>query len=351
MSLACGLVGLPNVGKSTLFNAILKKALAAAENYPFCTREPNVGQVPVPDLRLSKLAEISKSEKIVPALLTCVDIAGLIRGAHKGEGLGNEFLGNIRQVDLIIHVVRCFKGNDIIHVDGSIDPLRDYETICLELQLTDLNKIDNLLSQKKGLDSKIRDLYIEARNILISGGFLSSIKWDEEAIALFETQGLLTQKPMIVIANMETPEDIEYYKKIEHLDPIKVSASLENSLLDLESEEDRKMLLSEYGFFEDGLSSILRTAFEKLSLISFLTTGKQESRAWKVKKGSTMQKAAGKIHTDFEKGFISADVVSYDDFIKANGWVQAKELGLLRTVSKGHIVEDGDICLFKTFCK
>ncbi len=348
MSLSCGLVGLPNVGKSTLFNAILKKAVAAAANYPFCTIEPNIGNVPVDDPRLAVLADISNTQKIVPALLTCVDIAGLVKGAYKGEGLGNQFLGHIRECDLIIQVLRCFDDPDIIHVEGSVDPLRDYDIISLELQFSDIEKLDKILDQRK-VDAKMKELAQVARDHLGSNYFLNTRIWDKEELTFFAQQGLLTHKQMIVVANIQSPSDKKFVEQIAHLNPITVSASFEQMLQEVEDENERMDLLKEFGQESSALNLILQSAYKALGLISFLTTGKIETRAWSVVKGATMQDAAGVIHTDFYKGFICADVVKYADFVNHGGWAGAREKGLVRTCAKNVLVEDGDICLFKSF--
>ena len=348
MSLSCGLVGLPNVGKSTLFNAILKKAVAAAANYPFCTIEPNIGHVPVDDSRLAILAGISKTEKVVPALLTCVDIAGLVKGAYKGEGLGNQFLGHIRECDLIIQVLRCFDDPDIIHVEGSVDPLRDYNIISLELQFADIEKLDKIIEQKK-VDAKMKSLAQVARDHLSSNYFLNTRDWEKEDLVFFAQQGLLTHKQMLVVANIQSSEDKKFVQQVAHLNPIMVSASFEQMLQEIDNEEERMQLLKELGQESSALTLILQSAYKALGLISFLTTGKIETRAWSVQKGQTMQDAAGVIHTDFYKGFISADVVKYKDFVDHGGWHGAREKGLVRTCAKNVLVEDGDICLFKSF--
>lgn len=348
MGLSCALVGLPNVGKSTLFNVILKKAQAAAENYPFCTIEPNVGNVPVPDERLAVLAKHSQSEKIIPALLTCVDIAGLIRGAYKGEGLGNQFLANIRECDLIIQVIRCFEDEDIIHVEGNIDPLRDYNTISLELQFADIDRLENILAKPK-LDPKIKELAQKAKDHLSNNFFLNSLDWEKDDLLFFAQQGLLTHKQMLVVANIKSADDMPYVEQIAHLNPIKVSAVFEEMLQEIDDESERMELLAQLGLENSALNLILKQAYKKLGLISFLTTGKMETKAWSVKQGATMQEAAGVIHTDFYKGFISADVVKYEDFVAHNGWLGAKEKGLMRTCAKHVPIEDGHICLFKTY--
>ena len=349
MSLSCGLVGLPNVGKSTLFNAILKKAKAEAANYPFCTIEPNTGQVAVDDSRLNVLSKISETNKIVPALLDCVDIAGLVKGAYKGEGLGNKFLGHIRECDLIIQVLRCFEDSDIVHVEGDVDPARDYDIICLELQFSDIEHLDKFLNQKKNNDPKLKKIAQEAKEYLQGNYFLNSREWDEDSLLFFKQHGMLTHKPMIVVANVQQASDDIFVEQIAHLNPIKISASFELMLQELDDENERLAMLKEAGLEGAGLSMILQRAYKDLGLLSFFTTGKQETRAWTVRKGQTMQDAAGVIHTDFYKGFISAEVVKCEDFIKANGWNGAKDTGCVRTCSKTTLVEDGDICIFKTY--
>ncbi len=345
-SLSCGFVGLPNVGKSTLFNAVLKSSQANAQNFPFCTIEPNVGHVPIEDYRLQNLAAISKTNKIIPSVLKCVDIAGLIKGAYKGEGLGNQFLGHIRDCDLIIHVLRCFQNDDIIHVEGNVDPLRDYDIISLELQFNDLDKIDKFLNTKKNDNV---NLLKKAREFLTAGNFLNAYDWKAEEIAVFDIYGFLTHKPMIVAANLQSKADYSYLEKIQHLNPMPVFASLEVMLQELEDESEKMAFFDELDIKESGLNLILKKAYEKLGLMNFFTTGKEETRAWKIKKGWNMQKASGVIHSDFEKSFISAEVVTYDDFMKYNGWNGAKENGNLKICSKDTLVNDGDICVFKTY--
>jgi GTP-binding protein YchF len=349
MSLSCGLVGLPNVGKSTLFNAILKKAKAEAANYPFCTIEPNVGQVAIDDPRLEILSKISETDVIVPAVLDCTDIAGLVKGAYKGEGLGNQFLGHIRECDLIIQVLRCFADEDVMHVEGEIDPVRDYDIINLELQFSDIERLDKFLEQKKNNDPKLKKIAQKAKEYLQSNYFLNTCEWDEEERLFFDKYGMLTHKPMIIVANIQQPSDDIFVQKIAHLNPIKVNASFELMLQEVEDENEKLALLKEAGLEESGLAMILQRAYKDLGLISFFTAGKKEVRAWKVCKGQTMQDAAGVIHTDFYKGFISAEVIKYEDFVSANGWNGAREKGLIKTCSKTTLVEDGDVCLFKTY--
>lgn len=348
MSLVCGLVGLPNVGKSTLFNAIMKKTLAESANYPFCTIKPNFGEVPVEDFRLKALSEVSKSSKIVHALLSCSDIAGLVKGASKGEGLGNEFLGHIRSCDLIIHVVRCFEDSKITHVENSVDPLRDYEIINLELQFADIDKLDKILNEKK-FTANMKEMAVVAKNHLLTGNLLSSKEWSLDFQEFFTTQGLLTSKKMLVVANMASKDDMYLAEKLAHLNPVHIYTSLEILSQEIEDENEKAAFIKDLGVENSGIDDLIKTAYAKLDLISYFTTGVMETRAWKIKKGFTMQQAAGVIHTDFFKHFISAEVVKFSDFIENDGFSKAKEKGLVRTCSKDTIVEDGDICLFKTF--
>lgn len=346
-SLSCGLVGLPNVGKSTIFNAILSCCNAVAANFPFCTIEPNVGHAPIRDPRLNILHELSGSEKIVPALLQCVDIAGMIRNAHKGEGLGNQFLGHIRECDLIIHVVRCFEDESIIHVEGNVDPLRDYEIITLELQFSDLEKLEVILSKKNTSDS-LRALAERAKKHL-SGTYMLGQNWTPDELHLFSQNGLLTHKPMLVVANMKSANDAHQLEKIKHLNPVPIFAELE-TFLQSADESERAEMMNEFGLKSNSLDDVLREAYRMLNLLTFFTVGKKETRAWKVNNGATMQDAAGVIHSDFYKSFISAEVVKYSDFVAANGWTGSREQGLAKTCAKTALVSDGDICLFKTYC-
>ncbi|WP_342262078.1 redox-regulated ATPase YchF [Alphaproteobacteria bacterium endosymbiont of Tiliacea citrago] len=350
MSLSCGFVGLPNVGKSTLFNAILKKTVAASANYPFCTIEPNIGKVPLEDNRLELLSKISHSSKIIHALLTCHDIAGLVKGANKGEGLGNQFLSHIRECDLIIQVLRCFEDKEIIHVENSVDPIRDYDTINLELQCSDLERLEKILYQKK-TDINLKNQAEIAKNFLYSNSALRDSQWDKDFVNFFNTYGFLTYKPMLIVGNVSTSSDDEFFNKIKHLNPIKIFAAIEVMLQDIESEEDKKNFLIDLGIQSSGLNELVRAAYNKLGLMNYFTTGKEETRAWEVHKGDTMQDAAGVIHTDFYNHFISADVVKFDDFIKYNGWSEARENGVVKTCAKDSLIEDGDICLFKSYKK
>jgi GTP-binding protein YchF len=349
MSLKCGLVGLPNVGKSSLFNCILKKSVAAAANYPFCTIEPNTGNVPVKDVRLDQLAAISKSEKTISAILTCMDIAGLVKGANKGEGLGNQFLGHIRTCDLIIHVVRCFDDKEVTHVEGSIDPVRDYEIINLELQFSDIEKLEKILTVQKKVPQDIKDMAQKAKEALEKGKMLHDLAWDEKFIQFFNDQGLLTHKPMLVAANMSSYADLKNMEKIAHLNPVPVYVSVELLGQEIQDEAERKEFIKELGVEDSNIDLLIQKAYAKLDLISFFTTGEKETRAWKVRKGDTMQDAAAVIHSDFYKSFIHAEVLKFEDFVEQGGWSRAREKGLIKICSKGEIVQDGNVCIFKTY--
>lgn len=358
-----GMVGLPNVGKSTLFNA-LTNAGAESANYPFCTIEKNVGIVSVPDARLDKLAEMYEPNKFTPATLEFVDIAGLVKGASKGEGLGNKFLGDIREVDAIVHVVRCFEDDNIIHVDGRINPASDIETINLELIFSDMEmvarRIDRTKKALKG-DKKLQvqvDFLERLHAHLEEGKSARGFDFTEDELSWIHDMPLLSAKPVIYAANM-SEEDFrngvdknEHYQEVkaiaeaEHAAVLPICAKIEEDIADMEA-DDKAMFLEDLGLEESGLNRIIREGYSLLGLISYLTAGKQEVRAWTITKGTKAPQAAGKIHTDFEKGFIRAEVVSYDDLMACGSMAAAKEKGLVRLEGKDYVMQDGDIVLFR----
>ncbi|WP_017293993.1 redox-regulated ATPase YchF [Geminocystis herdmanii] len=359
--LRAGIVGLPNVGKSTLFNAVVANAKADAANFPFCTIEPNVGVVAVPDERLEVLAKISKSVKIVPTRIEFVDIAGLVKGASKGEGLGNQFLANIREVDAIIHVVRCFDDDDIIHVSGSVDPVRDIEVINLELALADLTqvekRVERLRKQAKNNKEAAEEMEILERilPILNDGKPARLLELTPEEEIIVKPLGLLTSKPVIYAANV-TDEDLasgnEWVEQVkqqvasENAKVVVVSAQVESELVELSSEEKAEFLDS-LGVKEGGLQSLIKATYELLGLRTYLTTGETETRAWTIIAGMKAPQAAGVIHTDFERGFIRAETVAYEDLVKTGSMATAKEQGLVRSEGKEYIVKEGDVMLFR----
>ena len=357
-----GIVGLPNVGKSTLFNSITK-AGAESANYPFCTIEPNVGIVAVPDERLQKLAEMYNTKKITPAVVEFVDIAGLVKGASKGEGLGNKFLSHIRETDAICEVVRCFEDSNVVHVDGSVDPIRDIETINLELIFADIETVDKRLDKAKKMlkaDKKYQaeiDLLEKIKLALENGMPARQLEYNEDEKEMLKEMFLLTTKPIIYIANVseeqlsDTENDanvnkVREYASKEKAEVIPLCVKIEDELSTLD-DNDKKEMLEALGLEESGLDTLIKKSYDLLGLMSFLTAGEPEVRAWTIKKGTKAPQAAGKIHSDIERGFIKAEVISYDELIKEGSMVQAKEKGLVRQEGKDYIMQEGDIVLFK----
>ena len=363
MSFNCGIVGLPNVGKSTLFNALTSTAAAQAANYPFCTIEPNVGRVAVPDPRLDKLVVIGKSQKEIPTQLEFVDIAGLVRGASKGEGLGNQFLANIREVDAIVHVLRCFEDGDITHVEGSVDPVRDAETIETELMLADLDSLERrivpLEKKAKNGDKEAKaqvDVMTPLLVALRAGRPARTVAFDqEEEHRILRTLGLMTSKPVVYACNVDEAsaatgnafsERVAKFAAAEGNSHVVISAAIESEVAQLTSEEERKEFLETLGLEETGLTRVIRAGYDLLHLITFFTVGPKEARAWTLRQGCKAPQAAGVIHTDFERGFIRAETIAYDDFIACGGEAGAKETGKMRLEGKEYVVQDGDIFHF-----
>lgn len=358
-----GIVGLPNVGKSTLFNAITN-AGAASANFPFCTIEPNVGVVAVPDDRILKLKEMYNPEKFTPAVIEFVDIAGLVKGASRGEGLGNKFLSHIREVDAIVHVVRCFESGEIIHVEGSVDPMRDIEIINLELILADMETVQKRLERtQKALkgDKKLQaevDFLLRLKNHLEEGRSARSLALEENEEAFFNDLPLLSLKPVIYVCNMSEQDftggidSNEYYNKVkkaaeeEGARALPICAEMEAEISGLDPDE-KQMFLADLGLDKSGLDRLIVVCYDLLGLISFLTAGQPEVRAWTIKKGTKAPQAAGKIHTDFERGFIRAEVVSFDDLVSCGGMTAAREKGLVRSEGKDYVMQDGDVVLFR----
>jgi GTP-binding protein YchF len=362
MGFKCGIVGLPNVGKSTLFNALTQTAAAQAANYPFCTIEPNVGEIAVPDPRLDKLAVLGKSEQIIPTRITFVDIAGLVRGASKGEGLGNQFLATIREVDAIVHVVRCFEDDDITHVEGKINPINDIETIETELMLADLDslekRVDALEKKAKGNDKEAKDsldLINRSLKLLREGKPARLVERKPEEEKLFHSLGLLTSAPVLYACNVDegaaaTGNDfsrqVEARAKEEGAVAVVISAKIESEIATLPAAE-RADFLEAVGLKETGLDRLVRAGYALLHLVTYFTVGPKETRAWTITQGTKAPQAAGVIHTDFEKGFIRAETIGYDDFIACGGEVGAKEAGKMRLEGKDYPVADGDIMHFR----
>jgi hypothetical protein len=363
MGFNCGIVGLPNVGKSTLFNALTATIAAQAANYPFCTIEPNVGRVAVPDPRLDKLAAIAKSAQVIPTQLEFVDIAGLVRGASRGEGLGNQFLANIREVDAIVHVLRCFSDGDVTHVEGSVDPVRDAETVETELMLADLDSLEKrevaLTKRARGADKEAIALLAVVTPILTAlraGKPGRSVAFPDDAKPLVKSLQLLTAKPVLYVCNVDESEaatgnalsrTVEVRAKQEGAAVVIISAAIEAEVAQLGSEAERLEFLSSLGLAETGLARVIRAGYGLLDLVTFFTVGPKEARAWTVRRNAKAPEAAGVIHTDFEKGFIRAETIDYDAFIACNGEQGAKDAGKMRLEGKDYVVQDGDIFHFR----
>lgn len=365
MGFKCGIVGLPNVGKSTLFNALTQTISAESANYPFCTIEPNAGVVSVPDNRLEKLGVINKSQKILPTKLEFLDIAGLVKGASKGEGLGNQFLANIREVDAIIHVVRCFESTEITHVEGTVDPIRDIEIIETELLLSDLESLEKRLPslEKKAKNGDKESVAVlpmvkKVLEALHNTKPAISVKPDEkdkDDMKIFKGLNLLTSKPVLYACNVseeeaengnEHSQKVKEWAEKEGNKSVVISAEIEKEISTLESDEEKKEFLETLGLSETGLNKVIREGYILLDLITYFTSGPTETRAWTITRGTKAPQAAGVIHTDFEQGFIRSETISYDDYISTGGEVKAKEAGKMRVEGKDYIMQDGDVCHF-----